>query len=360
VRLSIYLHLSIPFFCAALSFLPGLAQAQGAGQQQDAQAQGYNAQRQTSYAQAELDALLAPIALYPDDVVRLVLDASTAPAEVAEAAQWSRVNRGMTGEDAVRAVQAYGWQPSVKALVAYPDLLERMAESPQWSFDLGNAWLGQQAEVMNTVQVLRQRAYDSGGLRSDNYQTVQATDQGIAVAPAMPYIYYVPYYDPLVVYGGWWWPAYRPVHWRPWHPSPVFVTNVVVVNRGFRGPAFAHHGNISPAARFQARNNAAFVARAQAAGRPAQFQNQVPAQSFHSQSFRTEPFRRVPESQRQPSVQSRGQPFVQSHGQPFVQSRVAPAFPQHQGQRPAFAGQHSAPRSSAGGSTASQHPRGRS
>ena len=353
---------SLLLFCAALSFLPGLTQAQSAGAQP-----GYGPQRQTPYAQAELDALIAPIALYPDDVVRLVLDAARAPGEVAEAGQWSRVNRGMTGEDAVRAVQAYGWQPSVKALVAYPDLVERMAESPQWTFDLGNAWLGQQAEVMNTVQALRQRAYASGALRSDNYQTVQAGDQGIIVAPAMPYIYYVPYYDPLVVYGGWWWPAYRPVFWRPWRPSPVFVTNVVVVNRGFRGPAFAHDGNVSPAASFQARNNAAFVARAQATARPAaqfpQLQNRVPAQSFHQQAYR-----RVPESQRQPSVQSRGQPHVQSHpqpyvqsrGQPYVQSRVAPAFPQHQGQRPAFAAQHMGPRSSGGGSTAQQHHRGRS
>jgi hypothetical protein len=354
------MRLSIPLFCAALSFLPGLAQAQGAEQQQASYAQ-----RQTPYTQAELDALIAPVALYPDDVVRLVLDAARAPAEVAEAAQWSRVNHGMTGDDAVRAVQAYGWQPSVKALVAYPDLIERMAESPQWTFDLGNAWLAQQADVMNTVQALRRRAYDSGTLRSDNYQSVQATDQGITVAPAMPYIYYVPYYDPLVVYGGWWWPAYRPVYWRPWRPSPVFVTNVVVVNRGFRGPAFAHHGNhpgsISPAARFQARDNAAFIARAEA-GRPAQIQNRVPAQSFHTQAYR-----RAPESQRPPSVQSRvqpyvqsPQPYVQSRGQPYVQSHVAPAFPQHQGQRPAFAAQHSAPRASGGGSTAQQHHRGRS
>lgn len=359
------MRLPIPLFCAALSFLPGLAQAQAAGQQPAyGEPQAYDAPRPAPYGQAELDALIAPIALYPDDVVRLVLEASRAPAEVAEAGQWSRVNRGMTGDDAVRAVQGYGWQPSVKALVAYPDLLERMAESPQWTFDLGNAWLGQPAEVMGTVQALRQRAYDSGALRNDNYQSVQATDQGITVAPATPYIYYVPYYDPLVVYGGWWWPGYRPVYWRPWRPSPVFVTNVVVVNRGFRGPAFAHHGshprNISPAARFQARDNAAFVARTQAAGRPAQVQNHAPAQSFH-----TQPYRRVPESQRQPSVQShsRAQPHVQSRGQPAVQSHVAPAFRQQQGPRPAVAAQHSAPRSSGGGSTGQRqqhHHRGRS
>ena len=297
------MRLPILLFCAALSFLPGLAQAQ----------QGYDPQRH-GYSQAELDALLAPVALYPDDVVRLVLDASTAPGEVAEAAQWSRVNRGMTGEDAVRAVQQYPWQPSVKALVAYPDLLERMEESPQWTFDLGNAWVAQQADVMNTVQALRQRAYASGTLRSDSYQTVQSSGQAITVVPAMPYIYYVPYYDPLIVYGGWWWPAYRPVFWRPWRPHPVFVTNVVVVNRGFRAPvAFAHHNNAAPAARFQAQRNAAFTARTQAANRPppaAQIQNRATVQP-RSQS---QPYRRVPESQRQPIVQSHAGPaFPQQH-----------------------------------------------
>jgi len=319
----------ILLFCAALSFSPAGAQAQ-----------------QPRYGQAELDALLAPVALYPDDVVRLVLDASTTPDQVAAAAQWSRVNRGMTGDDSVRAVQEYRWQPAVTALVAYPDLLERMAESSQWTSDLGNAWLAQQADVMNTVQALRQRAYASGTLRSDSYQTVQSSGQGIVVAPAMPYIYYVPYYDPLVVYGGWWWPAYRPVFWRPWRPQPVFVTNVVVVNRGFRGPvAFAQHRNISLAARFQAQGSAAFVARGQAANRPApaaQFQNRWQPR------LQVQPFHRVPEANRQP----------------IVQSHVAPAFPQQRQmmQRPAFvAHQQQFQRPSSGGQRqhAQQH-RGRS
>jgi len=338
------MRLPILLFCAALSFLPGLAQAQTP--------QGYDPQ-QHGYSRAELDALLAPVALYPDDVVRLVLDASTAPDEVAEAAQWLRANRGMAGEDAVRAVQEYRWQPSVKALVAYPDLLERMEESPQWTLDLGNAWIAQQADVTNTVQALRQRAYASGTLRSDSYQHVQSAGQAITVVPAMPYIYYVPYYDPLVVYGGWWWPAYRPVFWRPWTPRPVFVTNVVVVNRGFRAPvAFAHHGTAYPAARLQAHNNAAFVARAQPANRPApavHFQNRpAPAVQFQNRGqphVQAQPFHRVPESQRQPVVQSRGRPIVQS--------RAGPAFPQ----------QHyrtAQPRSFGGASSPARHtqPRG--
>jgi hypothetical protein len=278
--------------------------------------------------QASLDALLAPIALYPDDVIRIVTDAATAPNEIAEAAQWARNNRGMTAEDSVRAVQGYAWRPSVKALVAYPELLDRMAESPQWTYDLGNAWVGQQAEVLATVQQLRQRAYASGTLHSDQYQSVQATDQGITVAPTMPYIYYVPYYDPLVVYGGWWWPAYRPVYWRPWYARPVFVTHVAVVNRGFvhaPGRVFVTpHGAPSPAVRYQQRQSTQFVARQQALSRPApavqvqnpQFHNRVAPSSFHTQ-VHVQPYQRIPEARRAPIVQSRAGPaFAPSHSAP--------------------------------------------
>jgi hypothetical protein len=227
-------------FCAALSFLPAAARAQS-----------------PQYNQPELEALLAPVALYPDPVLSQVLGASVAPGEVAEAAQWTRMNRGMSGDDAVRAVQDRGWQPAVAALVAYPELLESMADSPQWTFDLGNAYISQPAQVMATVQSLRQRAYASGSLQSDAEQTVQSYGQTIAVLPAVPNVYYVRYYDPLVVYGPFWRPAYRPVYWRPWAPRPAFVTKHV------------------------------FVA-----------QRNVVVQPYH----------RVPESQRQPIVQSRTLP----------------------------------------------------
>jgi hypothetical protein len=282
------------FFCAALSFLPALLLPASA------QAQ--------PYGRAELDALLAPVALYPDDVLRTVLDAATAPSEVAEAAQWSRNNRGMTGEDSVRAVQGYGWRPSVQALVAYPELLERMAESPRWTYDLGNAWLAQQAEVMSTVQELRQRAYASGNLRSDTYQTVQTGAEGIAVVPAQPYIYYVPYYDPFVVYGGWWWASYRPVYWRPWRPHPVFVTNVVVAKGHHHGhphrPQVAlppqHHHHRAHAPQHQHRAHAP--------------QNQH-RPNWHARENRgqVQPYHRVPESQRRPIVQSHVPPASISH-----------------------------------------------
>ncbi len=182
------------------------------------------AQAQKVYPQAELDALLAPIALHPDGVLSQVLMAATYPDEVAAAARWLRANPAITGNDAVLAVQNEPWDPSVKALVAYPDLLARMGESPQWVRDLGEAFLVQQAQVMDTVQGLRRRAQASGYLASTDYQAVYQSGEAIVVAPRTQ-IVYVGYYDPYVVYGPWWWPYYRPVFWRPWAPRPVVVAH---------------------------------------------------------------------------------------------------------------------------------------
>ena len=199
------------------------------------------------YNQAELDALLAPIALYPDPLLSQVLMAATYPADVSEAAAWSRANPHLKGEDAVRAAQGEPWDPGVKSLLAFPDVLARMDESPQWLTDLGQAFLVQEPQVMETVQELRRRAQASGYLPNER-TLVQQEGSNIAIYPAQRYVY-APYYDPLLVYGPWWWPAYQPVYWRPWHPAPVFVSttfffgamdwhrrHVAVVRR----PAFVH------------------------------------------------------------------------------------------------------------------------
>jgi hypothetical protein len=177
------------------------------------------------YNQAELDALLAPVALYPDAVLSHILVAATYPDDLREATAWSRSNSQLTGEDAVRAAEPMPWHPSVKALLAFPDLLARMNESPQWTADLGAAFLEQEPYVMDTVQGLRRRAQASGSLQSNDQYSVPQQGQTIAVYPARPQMVYVPYYDPYVVYGPWWWPAYRPVFWRPWFARPaVFVS----------------------------------------------------------------------------------------------------------------------------------------
>ena len=188
-----------------------------------------NAHAQRVFEQPELDALLAPIALYPDPLIAHVLNASLYPQDVADAAAWSRANPQLKGDAAVRTVEGQLWHPSVKALMAYPDVLARMAESPQWLQDLGEAFSAQAPNVTATVQALRARAQANGNLQSNDQQYVYQQDEAIIVQPVYPHVVYAPYYNPYVVYGPWWWTAYSPVVWRPWVARPYFVTRVIPV-----------------------------------------------------------------------------------------------------------------------------------
>ena len=197
-------------------------------------------QAQRNYSQAELDQMLAPVALYPDPLLSQILMAATYPVEVVEAARWTRANPGLTGDAAVQAVQNEDWDPSVQSLVAFPQVLQRMDENLEWTRSLGDAFLGQQPIVMETVQQLRQRAYAAGNLQSTEQLAVQQQGQQIYIQPANPQMVYVPYYDPLVVYGPWWWPAYRPVVWAPW-PGYVRVARPgLSVSFWFGRPVVVH------------------------------------------------------------------------------------------------------------------------
>jgi len=171
---------------------------------------------QQSYSQQELDRMLAPIALYPDTLLSQILMASTYPLEVVEASRWSRANSRLRGEDAVRAVEREDWDPSVKSLVAFPQILAMMDEKLDWTKQLGDAFLADEPQVMDTVQALRQRAMAAGNLQSNEQIRVARNERVIVVEPASPSVVYVPYYDPLVIYGTWWWPA-PPVYWAAWH-----------------------------------------------------------------------------------------------------------------------------------------------
>jgi len=173
-------------------------------------------QARAAYTQAELDQMLAPIALYPDPLLSQILMASTYPIEVVEAARWSRANPGVQGDAAVRMVQDRDWDPSVKSLVAFPHVLARMDENIEWTRRLGEAFIVQEPVVMETVQALRRRAQASGQLASDDRLRVVEEAQLVAIEPANPQYFYVPYYDPWIAYGPWWWPAYPPVVWAPW------------------------------------------------------------------------------------------------------------------------------------------------
>ncbi|MCL2310302.1 MAG: DUF3300 domain-containing protein [Proteobacteria bacterium] len=176
-------------------------------------------------SQEVLDGLLAPIALYPDVLLAQVLMAATYPMDVIEAARWQREHSNLSGQTLQDALIPFDWDPSVKSLVTVPQVLQYMNDEPRWMQDLGNAVLADQPRVMASAQTLRQKAQAAGTLTSNDKQMVSVdTDtttrtQYITIAPASPQVVYVPVYDPMVVYGTWWWPS-RPVYWGP----PVGVT----------------------------------------------------------------------------------------------------------------------------------------
>ncbi len=170
-----------------------------------------------AFTQQELDQMLAPVALYPDSLLSQVLMAATYPLEIVEAAHWSHANPNLTGAAAVQAVADRDWDPSVKSLVAFPQILQTMDDRIEWTERLGDAFLGQQAQVMDTIQALRHRAQANGYLKSNERLDVEQDGDYIEIAPTNPEIVYVPVYDPTIVYGPWWWPAYPPVYWGPWY-----------------------------------------------------------------------------------------------------------------------------------------------
>jgi hypothetical protein len=169
-----------------------------------------------AFTQQELDQMLAPIALYPDSLLSQILVAATYPLEVVQAARWSSANPMTKGDAAVQAVANQNWDPSVKSLVAFPQVLQTLDQKIEWTERLGDAFLAQQPQVMDTVQSLREKAQQAGNLASNAQMNVSQSEGGIDVVPANPGEMYVPYYDPSVVYGSWWWPGYPPIFWSPW------------------------------------------------------------------------------------------------------------------------------------------------
>src|SRR6516164_3200847 len=175
------------------------------------------------YKPEEIEALVAPIALYPDSVLAQVLMASTYPLEIVHAARWVKEHPKVKGDDAVKAVQDQPWDTSVKSLVAFPQALEPMSDKLDWTQKLGDAFLAQQKDVFAAVQRLRARARESGNLKSNEQQNViveQPPAGGgqtiVKIEPANPQVIYVPAYDPTVVYGAWSYPTYPPYYWPPY------------------------------------------------------------------------------------------------------------------------------------------------
>ena len=168
----------------------------------------------------QLDALVAPIALYPDPLLAQTLAASTYPLELIQLQQWLAKNKNLKDKALVDAVAKQPWDPSVQAMAALPDVAKRLADDLQWTTDLGNAFLAQQSDVMDAVQRMRKKALDKGNLKSNEQQKVETqvveSKTVIVVQQANPQVIYVPSYSPVVVYGAPVYP-YPPIYY-PTYP----------------------------------------------------------------------------------------------------------------------------------------------
>lgn len=167
-------------------------------------------------APADIDAIVAPIALYPDALVAQILAAATYPDQITEADKWVKANSSLKGEAMMQAVNKQPWDPSVKALTEFPSVLDNMANNLSWTSALGDVSYNQQADVMAAIQRLRKQAKDAGNLKSTSQMTVvQQSPQTIVIQPANPTVVYVPTYNPTVIYG------------TPYYP-PGYSTSAVV------------------------------------------------------------------------------------------------------------------------------------
>ena len=202
---------------------------------QDAPAQDTQAPPQSGqappYAQQtpeQLQRLVAPIALYPDSLVAQILAASTFPEQVVEADRWVQAHPDLKGEALGQAVDQQPWDPSVKALTAFPSVLGNMDKNLSWTSSLGDAYYNQQQDVMDAVQVMRQKAEAAGNLKTTPQQTITNDDYGdINIAPVSPDVVYVPAYDPWLIYG------YSILPWPGWYEYPGIWWGGPYINWGF-------------------------------------------------------------------------------------------------------------------------------
>jgi hypothetical protein len=171
-------------------------------------------QQYTQQTPEQLQQLVAPIALYPDSLVAQILAASTFPDQVVEADQWVQAHPDLKDDALGQSVDQQAWDTSVKALSAFPSVLGNMDKNLSWTSSLGDAYYNQEQDVMDAVQVMRQRAQEAGNLKTTDQQSVTTQDSSIIIEPASPEIVYVPAYDPWVVYGG---PI---VAWPGWYEYP--------------------------------------------------------------------------------------------------------------------------------------------
>lgn len=192
---------------------------------------------QPAFKKEELEQLLAPIALYPDSLLSQIFMASTYPLEIVEADRWVKANASLKGDALATELEKKDWDPSVKSLVNFPDILGMMSEKLELTRKLGDAFLGQQKDVMETVQRLRAKAQAQGNLKSSKEQVVKteqsdAGTQVIVIESSSPEVVYVPQYNPTVVYGSWPYPSYPPYPYYPPYPPGYVASNVLSFGLG--------------------------------------------------------------------------------------------------------------------------------
>ncbi len=183
-------------------------------QDQEATNQAPPAPAYSQQSPDQLQQLVAPIALYPDSLVAQILAASTFPAQIVEADRWVQNHQDLKGDALAQAVDKMDWDPSVKALTAFPSVLGNMDKNISWTSSLGDAYYNQQQDVMDAIQAMRQKAEQAGNLKSTPQQTVQNQGSTIVIQPANPQVVYVPAYNPWAVYG------YPISPWPYWYNYP--------------------------------------------------------------------------------------------------------------------------------------------
>jgi len=193
-----------------------------------------------SFNPQQIERLVAPIALYPDPLVAQILMAATYPLEIVEADRWLLIpaNAALHGDALAAALQQRPWDPSVKSLLSFPQVLHMMDRNLDWTEQLGDAFLAQQGEVMDAIQRLRQRAEAAGSLISMPQQSVATEEQEILIEPASPGIVYVPTYNPWCVYGPWPYSDYPPFYFEAWAGTCAPADYFIGFGNGFYPFAF--------------------------------------------------------------------------------------------------------------------------
>lgn len=222
------------FRSMALCIILALAVPLQAFSQEGAGDQPRQGAQQKRFSQEELARLLAPIALYPDALLSQVLIASTYPLEVVAADRWVQDNKGVSEDELAKALEEKEWDPSVKSLVNFPTVLSMMSRKLEITAELGDAFLAQEKDVMETVQILRKKAMEAGNLKSTKEQKVVVDQEAVIIEPVAPEVVYVPTYDPLYVYGPWLYPAYPPYPYYYYPPPPyAYIGFATAITLGF-------------------------------------------------------------------------------------------------------------------------------